>query len=245
MAHITKTGGRAPSVVPAPTLQALVSLDSLDVFGVPEIPSQPNTLNSTYQRIDMPQRQNDFSQKYLQNTEAQQSLEAKSIDSKKLSAVQDNKKYQRSRNETSNVTPKRSAGQTMPSANTTSSPERLPVWQQQPAWRQASHESKTKKDLNLQAASTSRASSSPRAIDQSGAQSVMARRPRESSLNMEERHNAAVRRQKSTMRGNLSRAGSTASAEAESKRSGKSRNDQGIPALVQDPESGGECCPCA
>jgi len=66
----------------------------------------------------------------------------------------------------------------------------------------------------------------------------MARRPRESSLKMEERHNAAVRRQKSAMRGSLSRAGSAASAEAESKRSWKSRDDQGVPALLQDPESG-------
>lgn len=184
-------------------LPTLISLDSLDIFGSPELTAQPDTLENIYNR-------------FVAHRDAGQAvIEPSGTVGKKEQKRRPEAELRQPDIQTPKAPPGQKKGDkaSVDAADASSSSKRVPVWEQQPAWRQESQETTPTKQPKSPASQTSKVVASPKAAGRVALeQSLMARRPRESSLKMRERREAAAGfRAKES--GSLSRAGSAAAAQ--------------------------------
>ena len=190
-----------------PVLPTLVSLDSLDIFGVPELAKQPETLESIYQNFVAPQRDAGIGVNEPAGPAAQKA-QKKSPEAVTVIKPEKVVQLRQARSQANGLpSPRKKDERTSGgSAGVSSSPKRVPVWEQQPAWRQNSQE--TMPDRSPRSPTSQGDDSSVAKRRNAPAETLMARRPRESSLKMRERREAARVKES----GSLSRAGSAAAA---------------------------------
>lgn len=204
MEKFQERGDELPNSQEIVVLPTLISLDSLDIFGIPELTAQPDTLENIYNKFVAPHRD-----------AGQAAIEPSGTVGKKEQKRRPEAELRQPDIQTPKAPPGQKKGDTasVDAADASSSSKRMPVWEQQPAWRQKSQETTPAKQPKSPASQTSKVSASPKAAGRVALeQSVMARRPRESSLKMRERREAAAGfRAKES--GSLSRAGSAAAAQ--------------------------------
>lgn len=186
--------GQGPANEQCAALPTLVSLDSMDMFGVPEMPTQQETLDSIYSKFVAPQKNESVRvRKAPRNVHKKTPGGATSVGSDEQHHSQE-----------SNKNPTRSP---VAGGGITSSPK---VWQQQPAWKQGSQDAMAKSPSS--AAQSHKADVWHKGHQRNASQySVLARRPRESSLKRKA-HMEATAGQQNKEAGRISRAGSAVAA---------------------------------
>lgn len=190
MEQSRNNGGQRPANEQCAALTTLVSLDSMDMFGVPETPTQHETLDNIYSKFVAPQ-------KFVSAPARNATRNVLKRTAGGASPVGSTKQHQ---TQELNTNLMQSQDASVAGGEMASSPKHIPVWQQQPGWQQGSQDPVPK--------SPSSAANSQRNASQ---QSVLARRPRESSLKMKA-HIEATAGQQSKEAGRISRAGSAVAA---------------------------------
>lgn len=192
--------GQGPANEQSAALPTLVSLDSMDWFGVPGMSIQQETLDSIYNKYVAPQK----------NGLAPAREESRNVHVRTPGGATSVGSKEQHHGQKSITNPISSQDAPTAGGGITSSPKHVPVWQQQRAWRQGSQAAVAKSPTS--AAQVTKANASHRGHQRKSSQhSVLARRPCESSLKMKAHMDATAGQQKREA-GRISRAGSVSAA---------------------------------